>query len=247
MLTWKISSIMNPYFMAWRNACRRPDLREGTASSWRCPRRAGHPFRFAAFFGAVESGVNAICDEVECCASLHGDRSAGVLGEHKDWSMVDRVVAPPSLPTVVRPGPADWAKHVAAHNPGADVFETSDHHIVIQTRRSSLRAVHLVVATGGELPSEERPSTPTGLERSWLGRRSKSGEPKDRVPNHLRFRMHGTFIACSKVACSSANTDRRGDRAPRWLRSSAIKAFHIRSPPSPTALREQKLKLLDFA
>src|ERR1700761_1332810 len=38
--------------------------------------------------------------------------------------------------------------------------------------------------------------------------------------------------ARSKAARSSVETDRRGGGAPRWmLLSSAIKAFHIRSPP----------------
>jgi hypothetical protein len=41
------------------------------------------------------------------------------------------------------------------------------------------------------------------------------------------------LAADSKAAWSSADTDLRGADAPRWmLRSSAMKALHIRSPPS---------------
>ena len=68
--------------------------------------------------------MNAIRDEVEACASLHRDRIASVIREYKDGSVVDRIVAPPSFPTVVKPGAAGRSKHVAAYDPGSDALKS---------------------------------------------------------------------------------------------------------------------------
>jgi hypothetical protein len=99
--------------------------------------------------------VNAIGDEVERCASLHGDGGAGVMSEHKYRAMVNGVIAPPSLPAFVRPRAANRAKHVSAHNPRANTFEALAHHVVVQARRASFAAVHLLVAASAELPSKD--------------------------------------------------------------------------------------------
>ena len=44
---------------------------------------------------AVQRGVNPFGDEVEGCATVHGDRIPRVFGEHEDRRMVRGYIAPP--------------------------------------------------------------------------------------------------------------------------------------------------------
>src|SRR4029434_1246338 len=58
----------------------------------------------------LESGLDAIGDEGECRASLHGQWFAGVMGKHENWVVERRVVAPPPLPWVLAPRTAHRAE-----------------------------------------------------------------------------------------------------------------------------------------
>ena len=75
--------------------------------------------------GLLQRAVNAVGDEVEGGASFHGEWRARVVGENEDGHVVGRVVAPPTFPGVVWPGAADGAEHVAAEDPGTDVFKAA--------------------------------------------------------------------------------------------------------------------------
>ena len=135
------------------------------------PQRRGapaepHVFSARRLLGAIKSDAYAIRDEVECRASLHDERGASVMSEHKDRSMVNRVIAPPSLPTIVEPRAADGAKHVAAYDPCADVFEAPADHVVIQSRRSAFAPVHLLMSASSELPSEDSEAS----DAEWIGK-----------------------------------------------------------------------------
>jgi hypothetical protein len=101
-------------------------------------------------------GVNAIGDKVEGSASAHHDRCAWVVGEDEDGSVVRRVVAPPALPAVVGPRPADRSKHVAADDPRADVVEAARREIIVNPRRAAIIAKHLLKGTCGKCPFVQR-------------------------------------------------------------------------------------------
>ena len=78
------------------------------------------------------------------------------MREYKDGSVVNRVVTPPALPTIVEPRAADRAEHVAAKYPRADILEALADHVVIQARRSAFATMHLLVGARREHPSEDR-------------------------------------------------------------------------------------------
>ena len=88
-------------------------------------------------------------------AALHLDRLPGMVGEDEDGHVIGRVVSPPPLPSVVRPGTADWTEHVPAHDPCADVLEASPGEIVVNARRPFLPAVHALERTGRKEPLVE--------------------------------------------------------------------------------------------
>jgi hypothetical protein len=69
--------------------------------------------------------------------------------------MVRWVITPPTFPCIVWPWTANWAKHVAAENPGADVSEASRDNVVIDARCSTTASMHSLECGGGLGPLVE--------------------------------------------------------------------------------------------
>jgi hypothetical protein len=100
----------------------------------------------------LERHVDTAGHEAENRASFHGDRCSGVMGKHEDRRVVRRVITPPALPAVVRPGPSDWPEHIAAHDPRSNSREAPRRKVVVDAGRSPLVSVHLPKGTSGESP-----------------------------------------------------------------------------------------------
>lgn len=105
---------------------------------------------------SLERSVNAIGDKVESGAAFHLDRSARVVGEHKNRSVVRRIVAPPSLPNVVWPGSADRPEHVPANDPRADIVEASSDKVIVNSGSAAILAKHLSKGARAEDPFVQR-------------------------------------------------------------------------------------------
>src|SRR5262245_29120356 len=75
--------------------------------------------------GALEHVLDAIGDKVKGGAARHHDRWPRIVRKHEDRNVIGRVVAPPSLPGLVRPGSTYGPEHVAPQDPGADVGEVA--------------------------------------------------------------------------------------------------------------------------
>src|SRR5215471_10421755 len=158
--------------------------------------------------------MDAVGHEKKGRSSLHRDRRASVVRQHEDGYMVGRVLAPPSLPTVVVPGATHWPEHVAAYDPGADVLETARGEVVVNAfpadlvtdQRSSEVASHLLERLRAEYPLVQR--HPSGAHRIGqvlvkTGAIALNGDSKcvDSEPRHERhvFRR-----------CSSRRSAKRG-------------------------------------
>jgi len=63
--------------------------------------------------------------------------------------------APPTFPGIVWPGAADRAEHVAAEDPGADVFKAAVDEVVIHAGFAAGLAGHLMMELGSEYPIED--------------------------------------------------------------------------------------------
>src|SRR5262245_23683386 len=90
----------------------------------------------------LEGGMNTFCDEPNLRTSDHLERRSGMIDDHEDRHMIRRLLAPPSLPTVIRPGAADRTEHVPPENPGSDSGEAELRHLVIDTCLAVGLSVH---------------------------------------------------------------------------------------------------------
>ena len=98
----------------------------------------------------LQCGMDSVRDEVEGCATFHGDLWPGVMGEHKDGSVVRRFGAPPTCPGVVGPRASDVSEHIAAEDPRPDVGEAARHEVVIDTALPGIISLHLLKGASGD-------------------------------------------------------------------------------------------------
>jgi hypothetical protein len=57
---------------------------------------------------------------------------------------------------VIWPGAANWAEHVAAEDPGADVLETTGHEIIVHASGALTLSNHALEGAGVRYPFVER-------------------------------------------------------------------------------------------
>ena len=100
----------------------------------------------------LECDMDAFCNEVEGRAALHNDCGSGVIREHEDGSVVRGIVAPPSLPVVIRPGATDGSEHVTAEDPCPNIVETTRREVVIDAAHATIFTLHLPKCAGGDYP-----------------------------------------------------------------------------------------------
>src|SRR5690242_15096188 len=107
--------------------------------------------------------VNAFRDEPEFRPALHHQRPACVVREHEGRDVVWRLLAPPSLPALVRPRSSHRAEHVAAEDPRAESLHAARGDLVVDASLAAgLRArlgVHRPPGACVEEPLHERFTT----------------------------------------------------------------------------------------
>src|SRR5438105_13811458 len=100
----------------------------------------------------LQSGVNAFGDKAKLRTPRHLKRRPRVMRQHEDGRVIRRLVAPPALPSAVRPRASDRTEHVAPKNPGADSGKTLLRDPVIHSRFAVVMAVHRPPYAQGEEP-----------------------------------------------------------------------------------------------
>src|SRR6185295_151150 len=101
---------------------------------------------------ALQRRLDAVGDEVEGGAALHGERGARMVGEDEYVAVVGRVVAPPALPVVIRPRTPYRPEHVAAQDIGSDVIESACREVIVHAGRAALPSKHLPKCARGDKP-----------------------------------------------------------------------------------------------
>ena len=106
-----------------RDAARRSGRQSGTAGSSATPppRRTSLP-PAASFAWRSADSIPSVTNR-NSVPPFIGSRRARVMRQHEHRHVVRRLVAPPALPALVRPWPADRPEHVPAQDPGADSLE----------------------------------------------------------------------------------------------------------------------------
>src|SRR5438445_2025438 len=91
----------------------------------------------------LQGSVNAVGDKTKLGASCHPERRPRVMRQHEDRRVIRRLLAPPTLPAVVRPRTSHRTEHVASKNPGADPGEALFRDSVVDARLSVVLSLHL--------------------------------------------------------------------------------------------------------
>jgi hypothetical protein len=98
-------------------------------------------------------GANPVSNEMKGRASLHYEWRTGMIREHENLRMVNRVLTPPSPPALIRPGTAHWPEHISAHDPGANIAEAARGKVVVNPGLSVFASEQLrLKRAGGERP-----------------------------------------------------------------------------------------------
>src|SRR5712691_8309760 len=86
--------------------------------------------------------MNAFGDKPKLRTSGHAERRPRIVSQHEHVRVVWRLIAPPALPAVIRPGTSDRAEHVAPENPGTDSGKGLFRNSVVDPCLSVFMAVH---------------------------------------------------------------------------------------------------------
>jgi hypothetical protein len=77
-----------------------------------------------------------------------------MMSEHENRLMIHRVITPPTSPTLIKPGTADWSEHIPAHNPSTYIVEAPRRKVVIDPGLSVFASEQVRLKRA----SSERPS-----------------------------------------------------------------------------------------
>ena len=172
-----------------------------------------------------QRGVDALGDESELRAAGHPERRPRVMGQHEDGRVIRRLVAPPALPAVVRPGTANGAEHVAPENPGPDSREALLRHLVVDTGLAVPLPVHLPEHARGEEPLHQLGSVDAERMLEVLSR--PGPVPVDRDPEalHADFRHDAPRWLAAGCGAKDGATETRG-RSGRGRRAPHSRPVH---------------------
>src|SRR3569623_157654 len=112
----------------------------------------------------VKCRLDPVRYEMEDGTALHRDRRTCVVGQDKNRTVIRRLVAPPSLPCLIRPSAANGAEHVAPHDPRAEILTAHRGLIVVRSGCSAVLPKYLFL----ECAWAQRPlmqAEPTNTER----------------------------------------------------------------------------------
>src|SRR6266853_1346158 len=118
-------------------------------------------FTAADIFRALQSSVDSLGHEMERRPALHLNRVLRVVRQNKDWDMIGRRIAPPSLPRFIRPWSTNRSKHVSPQDPRAYVLHATSRPFVVQARRATFFPVHLLPCASRKKPFFFNDTAPT--------------------------------------------------------------------------------------
>src|SRR6266853_1764119 len=112
-------------------------------------------FTAADIFRALQSSVDSLGHEMEGRPALHLNRVSRVVRQNKDWDVIGRRIAPPSLPRFIRPWSTNRSKHISSQDPRAHILHATSRPFVVQARRAAFFPVHLLPCASRKKPLEQ--------------------------------------------------------------------------------------------
>ena len=102
------------------------------------------------------------------------------MREHKNWRVIRRIIAPPSFPRIAFPPTTNRAEHVAAEDPGSDIFERLRSKIVVDALGSiALTKCFRALKPGVQLEAANSKWIVAVLARSSSETAQRNGECSD--------------------------------------------------------------------
>jgi hypothetical protein len=111
-------------------------------------------FASGGFPGALKSNGSAFRHELKGRSAVHGKRRARVVCEHENRDVIDRVLAPPTPPALIRPWTTNRPKHISTEDPCADVLEASSGKLIVDARFPAIATEELLL----DRPSGDQPT-----------------------------------------------------------------------------------------
>lgn len=87
----------------------------------------------------LQCRANTISYKMKGCSTIHRNGRASMMCQHEHGHVIGRVRTPPSLPLIVSPRPTRRPKHVAAHDPSAEILHAARREIIVHTSAGSAR------------------------------------------------------------------------------------------------------------
>ncbi len=144
--------------------------------------------KVGGFASSFEGDADPLGDKMKGCAALHDEWSTRMMSEHENRLMIHRVITPPTFPTLIRPGTADWPEHIPAHNPGTDIAETPRGKVVIDPGLPALNAEQMrLKRASGERPSMKGSSADAKRVLQALIRACSESIDRDRKAFYTEF------------------------------------------------------------
>src|SRR5690349_2678452 len=102
-----------------------------------------------SFAGTFQCHMNAFRNKMESRSAFHRNGGSRVMGKYKYWSVIGRIIPPPSFPIIIGPRTATQCEHVSPENPCADIGKAAYRKIIIHPFLPSLFPIHFT--KGGSL------------------------------------------------------------------------------------------------
>src|SRR5215204_6209697 len=129
-----------------------PDRRRSAANT--------HILSARRFLRPLQRRMNSVRHKMKCRPALHLEGRSRMMRQHKDRTVIRRVLAPPAFPILV-PWSAPGGEHIPPENPCPNSFHSSRSKIVVQTVFSVPIPVHsLKGARWKKPPMQIKPAFP---------------------------------------------------------------------------------------
>src|SRR5450759_461328 len=143
-----------------------------------------------------------------------------MVGKYKNGSVVRRTVAPPPLPSVIGPGPANGPEHVPAQNPCSDIGKPSCREAVVDAGCAALASEHPFECLGRKSPFVQRNAAGSERIGEILAGTCAIAIDGNRETVHAQLGHEGPLFSVCPCVCS-CTLSRRSDPRVR----------HPESPP----------------
>src|ERR1700686_5505530 len=172
-----------------------------------------HAATIGSVLRLIQSRLDTVGHEDEGGAAFHLDRIARMVRQHEGRRVIGRIVAPPALPTLVRPRTADRPEHIAAEDERAEPVHRTICVGLIDAVRALVLTDHCLEHARTEQPPVQfQPAFAERIFKTLLRPCSETVE-RDRKACNAHFR-HSELPFISTTYLIAGNVSDMGQQRP---------------------------------